>query len=556
MERARSHLIDEAAEEIFRGVIPKAWVARKETPDYGIDFRVQIFEPKNPAAHADIFTPSVPTSERFAVQVKGIEDPKGDALIIKHRLETNPLEYYIDIEPEPVLLVVVDVHRREAFWVFLQKYVDDNLNDGTWRSQEKVTIIVPRSNRLVCDEAFRSQINLAIKYVSLRKPQNISTAILAEQERLEKIDPRFNVKMSIDESGVNRRYTLKPSATINWRFDFGGDMSRHEDFVRGKQVPFSPGEIEIDSPLYDAINEGGYIQVGKDMEAILLIAASDDPSNQLFLSGRMTRGIEGGYFESKPGAIQLIYKFRFNESHVCVTGSLSLGLPYWYGVPLLDLPRFEEVDRFFGGGERHTSNVTWILEGEPGTPGTMRLPSIDGRWLDVLIAVRKAREIARKIGINPALPANFGKHHKESIDKIHALMFNGEYRVPAPMGVFSIKASKIEGKSAIAHLGKARSTAQIIGSFPEECSLLGHPIDLVMTEVAFTHAQPKYSSKGKDKAEITFSGTSQSEIIYKGTKEALSVEESDRRFGRQPPRTANSSGGVINTSPEIHINPD
>ena len=73
------------------------------------------------------------------------------------------------------------------------------------------------------------------------------------------------------------------------------------------------------------------------------------------------------------------------------------------------------------------------------------------------------------------------------------------------------------------------------GFFPEHDSFLGHPIVVVMNEVALTWAKPKHHRVRQDLVEFAFSGTSRSEMIYRSAKEVLPVEEANRRFGRVEP---------------------
>lgn len=43
MKRTKSHEIDTQAQRIFSTRIPVGWVARKQYPDYGIDYEIEIF---------------------------------------------------------------------------------------------------------------------------------------------------------------------------------------------------------------------------------------------------------------------------------------------------------------------------------------------------------------------------------------------------------------------------------------------------------------------------------------------------------------------------------
>ena len=61
--RSTSHLIDQDAILTIKKKLPKEWVVRELTPDYGIDLDVELFEKENGKI--------VTLGERLYIQVKG-----------------------------------------------------------------------------------------------------------------------------------------------------------------------------------------------------------------------------------------------------------------------------------------------------------------------------------------------------------------------------------------------------------------------------------------------------------------------------------------------------
>ena len=122
MNKHSNHVIDEEAVEIFKGLLPKdRWTIYDLKPDYGKDHKVESVEN---GEH---------TGLTFWIQLKGQKTLKilrdGN---VSFNLETKYLDYFKKL-PEPMFLVVVDVAKRLAFWVFIQEYEQTKLRNVSWR---------------------------------------------------------------------------------------------------------------------------------------------------------------------------------------------------------------------------------------------------------------------------------------------------------------------------------------------------------------------------------------------------------------------------------------
>ena len=138
MKRAKQHEIDAEAQSILRKNAPKNWSLAEPSEDYGIDYLVQVFD-RDTREVTDI---------SFIIQLKGTENYKKDDSHVKFSISTDYLKYYYDKMYVPVFLVVVDTNTEEYCWLFVQKYINEELNvkKSNWKSQKTVTVEIPIEN--------------------------------------------------------------------------------------------------------------------------------------------------------------------------------------------------------------------------------------------------------------------------------------------------------------------------------------------------------------------------------------------------------------------------
>lgn len=136
MKRTKAHQIDTQAQRILDSRLPVDWVTRKQYPDYGIDYEIEVFHNEQP------------TGIWFRVQLKGRERYQETEDSIVMPFETDKIEYYLSKVPFPVFLFVVLTQKKEIYWLFLQKYVNEVLKveNPSWMDQKSVTIRIPKKN--------------------------------------------------------------------------------------------------------------------------------------------------------------------------------------------------------------------------------------------------------------------------------------------------------------------------------------------------------------------------------------------------------------------------
>lgn len=108
--------------------------------DYGVDLFVTVFEPEPPHA-------STPVD--FCVQVKGTRRLAVDDDHLLWSIEKKHIRYWLE-RPLPVLFLLCDVVQERIYWLWVKKYLSDELPHikPNWKEYEKVTLQIPRTNCL------------------------------------------------------------------------------------------------------------------------------------------------------------------------------------------------------------------------------------------------------------------------------------------------------------------------------------------------------------------------------------------------------------------------
>ena len=159
--RAEAHMIDEDAIAIIKRKLPREWVIRELTPDYGLDLDVELFEKED--------SQIVTLGERLYIQVKGTTDIRyknitknirGKKLVKKcvaFSLDTDLLKLVERVgDSLPILLTVVDINSDEAYFVSLNDYINFVLcEDKKWQEQKTKTIYLPCENKIEQTELLR-----------------------------------------------------------------------------------------------------------------------------------------------------------------------------------------------------------------------------------------------------------------------------------------------------------------------------------------------------------------------------------------------------------------
>jgi tetratricopeptide (TPR) repeat protein len=131
--RPRQHVLEEESKRALRAALPAEWVVREQDPDYGIDFRVDVFRQGNPTRFA------------FACQLKGTDALGQDDTGLSYRFKTERLRQYIN-QGVPVMLAVFDAPRNQLYYewawtLYTRASTEDRRN---WVVQQSVSLVFDR----------------------------------------------------------------------------------------------------------------------------------------------------------------------------------------------------------------------------------------------------------------------------------------------------------------------------------------------------------------------------------------------------------------------------
>lgn len=150
-----NHIIgEEGVKFICNEVIPSEWVVRTMTPDYGIDLDVELFDYEDGEC--------VTLGEHIFFQVKATKNPRygfystefGKIRVIKYCMEVSELNLVERVGSAiPVLLTIVDMVNRKAFFVCINDYIRKILliKNPQYKKQNRIIINIPVENILSSD---------------------------------------------------------------------------------------------------------------------------------------------------------------------------------------------------------------------------------------------------------------------------------------------------------------------------------------------------------------------------------------------------------------------
>lgn len=170
MKRPRQHIIETISKKAFENIIPDEWVLRELSPDYGIDYQIEIF------------SEGEATGKSFFVQLKGTDSsPKKGK--ITYYLENATIEYYSKTIT-PILFIVYSVPEKK-FWAI---WINNFKNTTSFKAdRDKSPIVFEEKNLIdsVCfkgigekiDKDFFSSPSVSFKTDGLGESDNLAKVI-------------------------------------------------------------------------------------------------------------------------------------------------------------------------------------------------------------------------------------------------------------------------------------------------------------------------------------------------------------------------------------------
>lgn len=297
--------IDEDAVHVVEGILQGGgWGRSKPQPDkVGLDMRVDLLEGRHPQIG-------------FYLQIKGMgpktrrgetEPIVSKAGTVNKAIELEHLDYYMKLTA-PVFLVVVDVVRKLAYYVHIQRHIREELTGDDWRekllayqaprnlgrspSRPKKTIRVPTGNVLSDTEAFKVVVKDAKGYMA---SLSVEPGIAYREEALQRLDERFKVTFLKSKDG--QQYYIEAREPVEFTMRARLPKDKHEAlFGKGLPVEIEPGELTFQGmPMWEKINSGAKsFQMKQQLKGFVNIVRLEESGRTVATLESLQCDIEGG----------------------------------------------------------------------------------------------------------------------------------------------------------------------------------------------------------------------------------------------------------------------
>lgn len=137
--RTRQHIIaDLAVNHVERRALLCGFVVERLVHDYGIDLEVFTFNPRGEIEEGKIL-----------LQVKASDRPdiRPQSATLTFRTDRRDLVSWLN-QPMPVVLIVSDVGRDSAYWLYVQSYFAKLEDFNLFTAGKTVTVQIPLGNRV------------------------------------------------------------------------------------------------------------------------------------------------------------------------------------------------------------------------------------------------------------------------------------------------------------------------------------------------------------------------------------------------------------------------
>ena len=451
MKRTRSHEIDSEGKAIFLSMLPTQWVAREESPDYGIDFVVEVF------------ANGLSTGLRFAVQLKSTTSLTATVEAVHVRLPTDNLADYVDKERLPVFLVAVDIQSRKGFWCFLQGYIDEGRLALGWRVQKSVTIKIPLDHTLSDVDRLTTAVTAADTRMAELRSGAPEAAIRAEKNRLEGLDPRFTIQLSADANGRHVHLSAKEDVEVNITFTGPAEEMREKMtnlIDKGLSVDFEPGQVHFEgSKLFESeLTDLAAMQVTQSHPAVLRLRPhhpQQRATDWLDYPGRFVGGRSESRFTSERMNVPLQMELRVtrcgDSESVVPMVSIMFDYPNWSGQSLRRLAYFEQTAELIRcAAQGHPWELECRSDGNRIFHGLMSCrETLPPRLPEFIELLASARHIAESKGVDAMFPEEFYEWNAQDIRRISSLLSGEQVQYPRVVDSMKVVVSVSEVRELV-----------------------------------------------------------------------------------------------------------
>jgi hypothetical protein len=339
-------IIQNKSEKLFRSMMPDNWIIKEQTPDYFIDYYVEMVNDQGEL-----------TGNICYVQLKGKSNIKSHHKEIKYQLSSKHLNYFKNDFKAPVFLIIIDTKINEGYWIFLQKYINDNFKGNI--PQITKSIRIPITNNLSNIMDFRNSIIAAQKYMTDLHSSSIINAIT-------NIGKRYpDISMKFERNKEQTKYSIQ--ANNPFKIIFKDDKREsYKKMVEMSQLNGEPITLKISDIIIqgfdyinELINESRITTISVDplinFKSNVTIFTRDS-NNQLStllntINGKTRISKEftnfAGTLDGSPFSISIKLKTETKASEVNVELTINYDFKKWINKNISLVPIEEKLFNFF-----------------------------------------------------------------------------------------------------------------------------------------------------------------------------------------------------------------
>lgn len=526
-----NHEIDDEAKRrlAFHLRLPN-WILRPETPDYWIDYSVEVGIKK------------WPSGRRFLIQLKGKRKVKFNRKgLTKFRLERRHADYYAQKCEQPVFLILTDTMAKECYYCFLQGWFDQKLPPENWGKKQSIGVEVKKQSNLSDIETFSSEVDEAFKYMKEKFPSSIKSAIEGRRNELRKVDPYWDYEISTFKNGqesICMFPTSQKSKTFKINLTGADKVNGFINALKtGRPYTLTLGKDTniTGSPIFEHLlhsGKQGALEIGssnpKDAE-MRLSTLDGDKHFHFLIKGKVYPGSEGFTFEGSFHGIVMLRSFHSKEA-IKNAGSSNINISIcwdnWWEKPVVLLPYFEDIRSFINIIYRRLNfNLKMLIDGNQITSGRLNISELSGdvddyfRLNEFLKFLDTVRQVSKKMGLEPILreSEDFTEQDVENWEVALKLLKTGKHKQDGSAATFTgvgkINPKFIQKSNGAINKQRFRITETSYGF-----ESLGVKVDLRPVNYTLIPASIEFKASGEEHS-----------FTAEGDKEStLTVEYSDR----------------------------
>lgn len=523
-----SFAAEQSAITILRSLLPPTWIIRPQSPDFHIDYLVEIT------------TGGELTGINFGIQLKSWQCRKKNSAPT-YPLKTKHLVYFTEKSTFPVFLVRIDIVAQVGYWVFTQR-LGDEIGIERLKKQKSVRICFSPNDTLNDLSAFEKSIGTAVRYMRDKHPGSIHAALKNRRKELEAKDDRISVEITATES--EQHIIIQPKQDIEFSFSINhadpGTAAKVRDFIEnGADLNIKASQLDVKGmPILEEMIKASdkiRMQFSRLIEGHAILAWGKTSSDaHVQLPAKYRPGQEYLTFECELPNAPLKISGSLQTACLSQGGDCSLSFDIvwerWKGVNIAILPYFENLQSLFRAAHANAPmELTLHIQGNRFLrvePGDLLRP-----WIEPILllfdAIDKARRIAQKCQVAVRLP-DFEKPGVVDLftenDELFALMFQGVHMARTVSGKLTLSIKPTQPPHPTPQTGSLMIVHQ------KQYDLWGTPINVGLVQEQFTNMRLiSEMPKTGGRIELTFEPMGNSlRILRKGDEMPLTSTTGDQ----------------------------